>query len=239
MIPFCYPKHAMAYLFYKLSSNVHMKSRILSVLSVLAAFAFLLSSCAKDTIEPETLGNIGGLVIDGETEEGIGTVNITTTPATEAIFTQEDGAFSIDNIPTGNYTVQARKTGYNSSSVSVAVREGTVATAFISLSPEEEDPDSSVTMDQFSAGITSWFNEVDGDTTHVSINYLVENNSDSGTISNYEVYFQVETDSGVSFYFDIAGENLQAGQNRSGNFRGYIRDNEATEVTINDVWISD
>lgn len=216
-----------------------MKSRILSVLSLLAAFAFLLSSCAKDTIEPESFGNIIGIVIDGETEEPIGTVNISTTPATEAIFTEEAGGFTFENIPTGNYTVQARKSGYSSTSVSVNVREGATSNAFISMTPEEEEPDSSVTMDQFSAGITSWFNEVDGDTTHVSINYLVENNSDSGTISNYEVYFQVETDSGVSFYFDIAGENLQAGQNRSGNFRGYIRDNEATEVTINDVWISD
>lgn len=216
-----------------------MKSRILSALTVLVVAGMLFNSCAKDTIEAETFGGIDGIVINGETEEGIGTVNITTTPATNAIFTESDGTFSITNIPTGNYTVQARKTDYNSSSVSVAVREGSVATAFIQLSPEDEDPDSSVTMDEFSAGITSWFNEVDGDTTHVEINYRVENNSDSGDISKYDVYFQVETDSGVSFYFDITGENLQAGQNRSGNFRGYIRDNEAAEVTINDVWISD
>ncbi len=206
---------------------------------MLVAAGILFSSCAKDTIEAETYGGIEGIVINGETEEGVGTVNITTTPATNAIFTETDGTFTIPNIPTGNYTVQARKTDFSSSSVSVAVREGVVATAFISMNPEEEEPDSSVTRDEFSAGITSWFNDVDGDTTHVEINYRVENNSDSGTISNYEVYFQVETVSGISFYFDIAGENLQAGQNRSGNFRGYIRDNEATEVNINDVWISD
>jgi hypothetical protein len=121
----------------------------------------------------------------------------------------------------------------------VAVREGEAATAFISMSPDEEEPDSTVSMNDFEAGITSWFNDVDGDTTHVEINYRVGNNSDSGGISSYEVYFQVETDSGVSFYFDVAGDDLQAGQNRSGNFRGYIRNNEATEITINDVWISD
>lgn len=216
-----------------------MKLRILGALSVIVVAGFLLSSCAKDTIEAEIFGGIQGYVIDGETEEAIGTVNISTTPATEAIFSDDGGTFTIDNIPTGNYTIQARKTGYSSTSVSVNVREGDNAAAFIAMSPEEEEPDSSVTMEDFSAGITSWFNDVDGDTTHVEINYRVENKSDSGDISNYEVYFQVETNSGTSFYFDIAGENLQAGQNRSGNFRGYIRNNEATGVTINDVWISD
>lgn len=216
-----------------------MKSRILGALSVLVVAGLLVNSCAKDTIEPEMFGAIIGIVIDGETEEAIGTVNISTTPATEAIFTDEGGRFSFEDIPTGNYTIQARKSGYSSTSVSVSVRDGLSSSAFIQMNPDDEDPDSSVTRDEFSAGITSWFNDVDGDTTHVEINYRVENNSDSGTISNYEVYFRVETDSGISFYFDIAGENLQSGQNRSGNFRGYIRNNEATEVSINDIWISD
>lgn len=216
-----------------------MKSRIFGAMSVLLVMGILLSSCAKDTIEAETYGGIQGFVIDGETEEAIGTVNISTTPATEAIFSDENGTFTISNIPTGNYTIQARKTGYSSTSVSVNVRESKDASAFIAMSPQDEEPDSSVTRNEFSAGITSWFNDIDGDTTHVEINYRVENNSDSGNISEYEVYFQVETDSGISYYFDIAGTDLQAGQNRSGNFRGYIRNSEATEVTINDVWISD
>lgn len=239
MILLSLPEHAEPCLSYNLSSNVLMKSRILSALTVLVVAGMLFNSCAKDTIEAETFGGIEGIVIDGETEEGLGKVIIVTTPATNAIPTETDGTFSIDNIPTGNYTIQARKTDYNSSSVSVAVREGDIATAFISMTPDDEEPDSTVSMNDFSAGITSWFNEVDGDTTHVDINYRVENNSDSGDISNYDVYFRVETDSGVSFYFDVSGEDLQAGQNRSGNFRGYIRNNEATEVIINNVWISD
>ena len=208
-------------------------------LIVLSAAGLFFNSCAKDTIEAETFGDIEGIVINGETDEGVAKANVTTTPATNAIFTENDGTFSINNIPTGNYTIQARKNDFRSSSVSVAVREGDVATAFISMNPEEEEPDSTVSMNDFEAGITSWFNDVDGDTTHVDINYRVENNSDSGDISKYEVYFQVETNSGISFYFDIEGADLRAGQNRSGNFRGYIRNNEATEVAINDVWISD
>ena len=216
-----------------------MKLRILGALSVLLVAGLLFNSCVKDTIEAETFGSIGGLVLDGETDEGIDSANITTTPATNAILSENDGQFIFENVPSGNYTISARKNGYRNSSVSVAVRDGQTASAFIVLQPDDEEPDSTVSMNDFEAGITSWFNDVDGDTTHVEINYRVENNSESGDISSYEVYFQVETDSGISFYFDIAGDNLQAGQNRSGNLRGYIRDNQATEVTINDVWISD
>lgn len=215
-----------------------MKSRILTALIVLSAAGLFLNSCAKDTIEAETFGGIEGIVINGETEEGIATANITTTPATNAIFTENDGTFSINNIPTGNYTIQARKNDFRSSSVSVAVREGNVATAFISMNPEDEDPDSTVSMNDFEAGITSWFNDVNGDSTHVDVNYRVTNNSDSGDVSEYEVYFEIQTTSGVSFYYDVTGEDLRAGQTRNGNFREYIRDNEATDVIINDVWIS-
>lgn len=215
-----------------------MKSRIFMALIVLSAAGLFLNSCAKDTIEAETFGDIEGIVINGETDEGIAKVNITTTPATNAIPTEDDGTFTINNIPTGNYTIQARKNDFRSSSVSVAVREGNVATAFISMNPEDEEPDSTVSMNDFEAGITSWFNDVSGDSTHVDVKYRVTNSSDSGNVSEYQVYFEIETTSGVSFYFDVAGEDLRAGQTRNGNFREYIRDNEATEVIINDVWIS-
>lgn len=215
-----------------------MKSRIILLLTALFAAALLISSCAKDTIEAETFGNIEGFVINGETDENIASANITTTPATNAILTEEDGSFILNNVPTGNYTISARKNEFRNSTVSVAVREGETATAFISMSPDDEEPDSTVTMDDFEASITSWFNDAEGDSSFVDVNYRVSNNSDAGNISEYEVYFEVETNSGTAFFFDVAGEDLQSGQSRNGNLRGYIRDNEATEVIISDVWIS-
>lgn len=216
-----------------------MKSRIIITLSAFFVAVLFFNSCVKDTIEADTFGDIEGIVIDGETEEGIATANITTTPATNAIFTEEDGSFKLNNVPTGNYTIQARKNSFRNNSVSVAVREGQIATAFISMNAEDEESDSTVTQDDFEASITSWFNDVDGDSSFVDVNYRVTNTSDSGNISDYEVYFEVETDSGTDFYFDISGESLQTGQSRNGNLRGYIRNTEATEIRISDVWISD
>lgn len=208
-------------------------------MTALLAAAVLITSCAKDTIEAETFGSIGGIVLDGETDEGIVSANITTTPATNAILSENGGQFTLEEVPTGNYTISARKNGYKNSSVSVAVREGKTASAFVVMQPDDEEPDSTVTMDEFEASITSWFNDAEGDSSFADVNYRVSNNSDSGNISEYEVYFEVETNSGTTFFFDVAGEDLRAGQSRNGNLRGYIRDNEATDVIISDIWISE
>lgn len=214
-----------------------MKSTIIYLITATAFFTLFFSSCAKDTMEAEEFGDIEGIVINGETEEGVATVNITTTPATNAIFTENDGTFTISNIPTGNYTIQARKKDFSNNSVTVAVREGQMATARIALNPDEEDTKAS--EEDFRAEVTSWFNDVDGDSTFVDVNYRVSNISSEAEVDEYEVYFEIETSGGTSFFYDVKGDSLQPGQNRNGNFRQYIRNNEATSVIITDVWISE
>lgn len=205
---------------------------------IIAGMVF--NSCAKDTIEAETFGDIEGIVIDGETESGLSMVNITTTPASNAIFTESDGTFNLQNVPAGNYTIQARKKNFSNTSVSVAVRDGQSAVARIILNPVDEEADSTASTEDFHAEITSWFNDVDGDSTYVNVNYRVNNRGETATITEYEVYFEIETDNGngTSFFVDVTGEDLRAGQSRNGDFRQYIRDYEATAVLINDVWIS-
>lgn len=213
-----------------------MKVQLFIILTLFAAVSLLFNSCAKDTMEAEAYGDIDGIVINGENEEGIATVNITTTPATNAIFTENDGTFTIQNVPTGNYTIQARKQDFNNNSVSVSVRENETAIARIALSPDDDDE--TVTIEDFEAEVTSWFNDADGDSTYVDVNYRVSNTSTTADIEEYEVYFEIETDGNTSFFFDINGENIRSGQSRNGSFRQNIRDNEATNVLIDDVWIS-
>lgn len=100
-------------------------------------------SCEKITIEDETFGSIQGTVIDAETNLPLDNVNITTTPPTNSILTNQDGVYRFDEIPVGNYSIQAKKNEFQNNSVSVAVRESQVATANIVLAPEEEEPDTS------------------------------------------------------------------------------------------------
>lgn len=216
-----------------------MKVQLLISLILFAVISMLFNSCAKDTMEAEAYGEIEGIVINGENEEGIATVNITTTPATNAIFTENDGTFTIQNIPTGNYTIQARKQDFSNNSVSVSVRENETAIARIALGPDDDDEENTVTLDDFEAEVTSWFNDAEGDSTFVDVNYRISNTNTTADIDEYEVYFEIETDGNTSFFFDINGENLRSGQSRNGSFRQNIRDNEATGVFIDDLWISE
>lgn len=116
-----------------------MNYRILLLLSIFITIV----SCEKVTIEDETFGSIQGTVIDSETDLPINNANITTTPPTNSILTEEDGTFRLDEIPVGSYSIQARKNEFQNNSVSVAVRENQIAVANIVLAPEEEEPDTS------------------------------------------------------------------------------------------------
>ena len=113
---------------------------IYRILLLLISFLFLFS-CEKDAIDQDTFGSINGFVLNSETEEPVSNANITTTPPTNSILTEPDGTFYFDDIPTGGYSIQARKSGYKSNSVSVTVREDGVAHASIPLTPEPEDED--------------------------------------------------------------------------------------------------
>ncbi|MGM0739056.1 MAG: carboxypeptidase-like regulatory domain-containing protein, partial [Bacteroidota bacterium] len=196
----------------------------------------ILFSCSKETVMTEVFGDIEGTVIHSETEEPIRNVSISTSPGTVAILTEEDGTFFIGEVPTGNYNIQARKDGFSNASVSVAVREDRTATAQIVMKPIEED--TSASKGDLEAEVTNWFNRADGDTTFVDVEFSVKNIGESAAIDEYEVYFEILT-GGDSFFYDISGEELKAGQRRFGQFTKNIFNNTATNVVVQDTWVSE
>ena len=206
----------------------------LAVLTLL--FPAFIYSCSKETVMTEVFGDIEGKVIHSKTEEPIRNVSISTTPGTVAILTEEDGSFYIGDVPTGNYNIQARKEGFINTSVSVNVREDRVATAQMVMIPVDED--TSVTKGDLQAEVTNWFNRADGDTTYVDVEFSVANKSASATIEEYEVYFEIQT-GGDSFFHDISGTDLKAGQRRFGQFTKNIFDNTATDVIVLDIWVAE
>jgi len=90
---------------------------------LLLFFGFLVS-CNEDTIEPTGEGSVAGLVITAETGEPVQAASITTNPATSAIVTDAAGKFLLEAVPGGDYSVTAKKNGYKSESVTVAVVDG-------------------------------------------------------------------------------------------------------------------
>lgn len=113
---------------------------------------FLFASCEKDAIDLETFGSIEGFVLNSETDQPLSNVSVTTTPPTNSILTSPDGTFRFDEIPSGSYSIQVRKAGFQSNSVSVTVREEQTAIANIPLSPEEEEEETSDDEDDEEGG---------------------------------------------------------------------------------------
>ena len=201
-----------------------------------AVLVLLLVSCAKDSVGVDEYGIIQGRVIDSETGEGIGSVNVTTTPPTVAILSENDGSFTISDAPVGSYTVQARKPGYINNSVSVTVGEWKSVRADLLLEPEEEELPAENNVLQ--ANVSSWYNAQSGDSSFVEVEYSIENISERTDVSEYEIYFEIET-GGETFYFDAAGTDLKVDQKSFGEFRKYIRSETASDVIIDNTWFSD
>ena len=193
----------------------------------------VLFGCSKETVTPETLGNIDGQVLDGETEEGIASVNITTSPATNSIITDGNGSFTLRDVPTGQYSVTAKKSGYESATVNVNVRQGETATAQIFL-----DTEGSNAQRYLEAEVTAWNETTSNDSTFAEVEYEVRNTSDNTDIKEYEVYFDIYT-TGNTFSREEADTALSAGERNIGDFRKYVRQTTIDSVVVTDTYTSD
>lgn len=212
---------------------MNIKYSIVALLCMVALWG-----CSKETITPETFGNIEGQVMNSETEEGVRGVNITTSPATNSIITNQDGSFSLNEITTGNYNITASKSDFESATVSVNVRQGKTATAQIFLDPEGGNGEKSL-----AAEVTAWnertvnIDSTGSDSTFVDVEYEVMNESDDIDIDRYEVYFKIYT-SGQTFSREEADTALSAGERNIADFSKYVHQTTVDSVVVNGTYTS-
>lgn len=203
---------------------------------LLVALALVAVGCDEETVGPQTEGQVEGTVLDAQTNEPVARANVTTSPPTQSVLTDSDGTFSLGNVPTGNYTVQASKSDYESRSVTVNVTEGRTATATILL---ERADDFGSSNDSLRAQVTNWFNDrVNRDTTgadsiFVDVEYSALNVGDV-RIRRYEIYFDITTPDGT-FSKEIEGDSLDVGQRDIGGFRKFVTA-EGEDVRVTDVY---
>lgn len=90
-------------------------------------FAFLLiimlPACEEEKIDIEKYGSITGVVLNGEDYSPLGGVQISTTPASSTMLTDENGRFEFDKVKEGEVAITARKKDFLGNSVTVAVYE--------------------------------------------------------------------------------------------------------------------
>ncbi len=204
------------------------------LLSLLVALAVV--GCDEETVGPETRGSIEGQVQDASTSEPVAGAGITTSPPTESVLSGNDGTFALDDVSTGNYTVEVSKTGYKSRNVTVKVRENRTASATILL---ERGDDFGTQTDSLTAEVTNWYNDrvnrdsTGADSIFADVEYSVRNVGDV-PVRRYEVYFEITTSDGT-FSFEAEGDSLEATQRDIGGFRKYIT-NDAQAVEITDLY---
>lgn len=193
---------------------------------------FLLSGCSKEVLEPETFGSIRGTVVDAQTNDGVSNVSIETTPATEAIVTNDDGSFELANISTGTYLVKASKATYNSRSVNILVRENETSSARIVIDGGENS------SELIQAEVTSWYQSGSADSSYVDVEFRVQNISNSTTFKKFEVYFDIYNNQ-ETFYYEVADTSLNAGEMNIGQFSKYVRNSVVDSVVVSGTWTSE
>lgn len=190
----------------------------------------LLSGCSKETVEPEYFGNLEGSVINSETGVGIEGAHITFRPPTNSILTNENGTFSIQNVPTGQYSITAEESEYHTKSVNVQVREDQTTHATIPM--QLRDNELSYYLD---AEILHWSEVSINDSTYAEVEYEAANNSKNTDISHYEIYFRIYTGTST-FSKEVSDTTLAAGERDISNFSMYIRDSGIDSVVISGIW---
>jgi len=83
-----------------------MKKYIIKILTILTVVTIV--SCSEDTIDLEGLGAVKGRVVAVGTNEPLENVKISTNPSSSTVFTDVNGEYIIENIPSGDYSLAAQ-----------------------------------------------------------------------------------------------------------------------------------
>ena len=102
---------------------------------LIAVFIILLSSCNEDRIGEFNYGAIEGKVVSEGTNLPIPNTRVSTQPITSTVFTDSIGNFTIENVPYGEYAVQARKDDFISGLELTNVLENSVVNVIFELQP--------------------------------------------------------------------------------------------------------
>ncbi len=164
---------------------------------VIILFILALSGCEEEKLDIEKYGQVTGTIVDAESYELLEGVQVATNPATTAVITNENGAFTLEKVKEGELAITARKKDYLSNTVNVAVYEDEKTSLTFFMVKDEKD--------------IGWVTIYDG----VPGNGAVDQNTDITLKWHVDQQFQSKELVYTVYYFKsnsttqkIAGENL-------------------------------
>lgn len=115
-----------------------MKGNRLLILAFLGLYLSLVG-CEEDTIGDTSFGSLEGTVVTNGENTPIPNVKITTNPASNTVFSDENGEFLISDILIGEYSVQAELDDYQTGFEPVQILQGKISTVVFELDSTNTD----------------------------------------------------------------------------------------------------
>jgi len=107
----------------------------------------MLSYGCEEKIEQDQFGYISGVVYSDSANVPLENVAITTSPASNAVLSEENGGFFLNNVPTGEVAVKAEKNGFTIKNASVNVTANDTAQVVILLTANNNSGNGSENFD--------------------------------------------------------------------------------------------
>ena len=95
----------------------------IKTLTFLLSLLIFFAACTEDMVGKVDLGTIRGKVVIIGSNEPLTNVKITTKPSSQTVFTDSDGSFILEEVPSGSYSVKAELKGYLTTFESVSIQQ--------------------------------------------------------------------------------------------------------------------
>ena len=185
----------------------------------------LVVTCDPPT-EADTTGNIQGVIYNVDPFGPLSGATITTSPTTSSKISDNSGAYSIEGVEPGNYTVQVVKTGFETNYTNIQVIAGETSTADIQLTP-------------LGPHLTVSLNDLNFGTSTTSLSFSIENDG-IGTltysITHSENWITVSPINGsVTDETDVVYVNVDRSGKPFGNYFGTLNISSNTNNEVMNV----
>ena len=86
-----------------------------------AILLLLIVGCSEEKVEGLDYGTVSGRVVKAVTFEPVANAKVFSNPNSSTVFTDEDGKFTMSNVPVGDYSFEAQKDSFNTKFEAVTV----------------------------------------------------------------------------------------------------------------------
>ncbi len=112
---------------------------IIKYLAFLLLSISVILSCSEDGIDENGRGELTGTVVTSGDNLPLANVKITTSPASNTVFTNSQGTFTIEQVPTGEYSVQAQLDDYVTAFEAANILDGLTTNVVFEMQLSSQD----------------------------------------------------------------------------------------------------